>query len=108
MSEPDPLEEFPSLMERARQRDPEAINALVEEYVDHIQAVVQRRLQIDQRPRLRRLFDCSDFVQMVLESFFCKRIHEALLESPKELRAYLAKMAANMVALAERDHLKRQ
>ena len=61
-----------------------------------------------QRPQLRRLFDPRDFVQMVWESFLGKSIHEVLFETPKKLRAYLAKMAANMVAVAERDYLKRQ
>ncbi len=105
MSECELVEQLPALIERARQGNHQAISFIIDQYGAHLLRVVRRRLLSRQRPHLCRLFDWADFVQMVWLDFFHTGIHEVHSADPQQLKSYLSRIAANKVAVAERDYL---
>jgi len=82
-------EEFLDLMQRVQEGDEQAAEELYESYREHILRVVRRRLH---HP-LRNRFDSCDFVQSVWMSFFGRGLEKNQFDSPKELVAFLQKMA---------------
>src|SRR5262249_10786967 len=69
-----------------------------ESYREHILRVVRRRLH---HP-LRNRYDSCDFVQSVWMSFFGRGLDKNQFDSPKELVAFLQKMALFKVVEAYR------
>jgi RNA polymerase sigma factor (sigma-70 family) len=96
-----------ALIRGVRSGDPEAAAELVRLYEPY----VRRAVRIEMRdPRLRRVFDSSDFCQSVLASFFARlALGQFDLERPQQLLRLLATMARNKVASrARRAHITRR
>src|SRR5947208_9384089 len=82
-------EAFLELMQRVQEGDEQAAAELYESYRAHILKVVRRRLH---HP-LRNRFDSYDFVQSVWLSFYEDGLEKTPFDGPKELAAFLQKMA---------------
>jgi DNA-directed RNA polymerase specialized sigma24 family protein len=89
-----PEEQFEQLLVRVRTGDSEALGMLFERYRQPVQMVVRRLL----RASLRRRYDSADFVQSVWLSFVQIAQEKYEFESPKDLVAFLARLAYNKVA----------
>ncbi len=94
--------EFADLMQRVQQGSEEAARQLHENYGRFILAAVRKRL--DQR--LRSKFDSTDFVQDVWVSFFADVPDQYTFSSPKDLVAFLTRMAARKVAQTQRKRFQ--
>ncbi|MBI1916874.1 MAG: sigma-70 family RNA polymerase sigma factor [Planctomycetes bacterium] len=95
-------EEFLDLMRRVQEGDEQAAEELYESYRANILRVVRRRLH---HP-LRNRFDSCDFVQSVWMSFYGRGLEKTPFESPKELAAFLQKMALFKVVQACRKGMQ--
>jgi RNA polymerase sigma factor (sigma-70 family) len=84
------------LIDRVRAGDPAAAAELVRLYEPY----VRRAVRVEMRdPRLRRVFDSTDFCQSVLASFFVRLAHgQYQLDRPEQLSRLLATMVRNKVA----------
>src|SRR5262249_328502 len=84
------------LIRSVRSGDPQAAAELVRLYESYI----RRAVRVEMRdPRLRRVFDSSDFCQSVLASFFARlALGQYELDRPARLLRLLATMARNKVA----------
>jgi RNA polymerase sigma factor (sigma-70 family) len=100
MSEMQP--DFQLLMEQVRAGSGEAVRELLDTYGAHILRVVRRRLN----KRLRPKFDSGDFVQAVWASFFASGLEKGSFDRPEQLAAFLAAVAGNKVADANRQRLR--
>jgi RNA polymerase sigma factor (sigma-70 family) len=89
------------LVEQARRGSQFAQRQLVEEYGDAVLRVVRRTLN----QRLRTRFDSLDFVQDVWVSFFRNVGSKDLVETPRDLAAFLIGIARNKVVDANRQQL---
>jgi RNA polymerase sigma factor (sigma-70 family) len=96
--------DFASLMEQVQAGCPDAARKLHEVYGEHILKAVRRRLHA----KLRSKYDSLDFVQDVWASFFTAIPQKHKFSEPKDLIAFLSRMAANKVAMAVRQRLVRQ
>lgn len=85
--------EFQELMRRIREGDQQAAWDLLELYGPHLRRVVRCRMHA----KLRSKFDSIDFVQSVWGAFFTDAEKLRKFEQPKDLIAFLAKMARNKV-----------
>ncbi len=96
-------QEFAALIRQAQAGSAEAAEAFAKEFgpalLDHIRKLLQ------QSPRLRRMFDSSDFLQETLISIFCKRFEEELLDCPAALWSYVMKIATNRIRDSQRKYL---
>ena len=95
---------FATLMERVQAGCADAAKELHESYGRHILKAVRRRLH----DRLRSKYDSLDFVQDVWASFFADVPQQHRFAEPKDLVAFLSRMAENKVAQAVRKRLVRQ
>jgi RNA polymerase sigma factor (sigma-70 family) len=94
---------FTELLRRARDGDEEAIQALVTQHAHVIRIAARRGLS--HNPHLNAAFDASDICQTVLKSLFHRlAAGEFDLNSPEDLEALLAQMAANKF----QNHLRRE
>jgi RNA polymerase sigma factor (sigma-70 family) len=85
--------EFHHLMERVQQGNQEAVQELLERYGTPVVRVIRRKLL----KKLRRKYDSTDFAQAVWASFFAVDPMDYRFEHPRELVAYLVRMARNKV-----------
>jgi RNA polymerase sigma factor (sigma-70 family) len=90
------VDELKELIRSVRSGDPEAAAELVRRYEPYI----RRAVRVEMRdPRLRRVFDSSDFCQSVLASFFARvALGQYELDRPERLLRLLGTMARNKVA----------
>ncbi|MBI3410243.1 MAG: sigma-70 family RNA polymerase sigma factor [Planctomycetes bacterium] len=95
---------FATLMERVQAGCADAAMELHESYGRHILKAVRRRLH----NRLRSKYDSLDFVQDVWVSFFADVPQQRRFAEPRDLVAFLSRMAENKVAQAVRKRLVRQ
>src|SRR5437763_11538948 len=93
---------FQELLRQARAGSEEAARAIVERYGKPILMIVRRRLN----RQLRRLYDSTDFTQMVWADFFTRAIKERTFQDPRELVAFLDRLASNKLIDAHRQHLE--
>jgi RNA polymerase sigma factor (sigma-70 family) len=93
-------ETLKKLIDGVRAGVPEAAAELVRLYEPY----VRRAVRVEMRdPRLRRVFDSTDFCQSVLASFFVRLAHgQYELDRPEQLLRLLATMARNKVASRSR------
>jgi RNA polymerase sigma-70 factor (ECF subfamily) len=84
------------LIRRVRSGDPRAATELV----DRFEPYVRRAVRVEMRdPRLRRVFDSSDFCQSVWASFLARlALGQFHVDRPEQLVRLLATMARNKVA----------
>lgn len=87
-------DDFRTLLDACRRREPGAAAELVHRYLPHVQAAVRRRLVVGMRAR----FDSVDFAQDVWLSFFRTAIDRADIGDESSLIAYLSRMARLKVA----------
>ncbi|MBY0458969.1 MAG: hypothetical protein K2V38_16655, partial [Gemmataceae bacterium] len=87
-------DDFRTLLEACRRRDPAATAELVRRYLPHVRAAVRRRLAASMRLR----FDSHDFAQDVWLSFFRAALDRQELADEGGLIAYLSQMARLKVA----------
>ena len=97
-----PKPEFERLMERLRAGEPEAMDELCEQYVEHVHRAVRRRLT----QQLRRQCDSLDLMQDVWVSFIAVPPEQFTFATPEELILFLAKMAANKIFDAFRERFQ--
>jgi RNA polymerase sigma factor (sigma-70 family) len=90
---------FVQLMERARAGDPDAANELFEHFARPIFVVARRMLD----EQLRRRFDSEDVVNAVWASFLAKPFQKNEFRTPRELAAFLMRMAQNQLVEATRS-----
>ncbi|MCE9560779.1 MAG: sigma-70 family RNA polymerase sigma factor [Planctomycetes bacterium] len=84
---------FRDLIQRVRNRDPEAARDLVARYENAIRRVIRIRLR---DPGMRRLLDSTDICQSVLASFFIRTaLGQYELDTPEQLLNLLAAIARN-------------
>ncbi len=95
---------FARMLRRVREGSEEAMLELVEKYGHYVFRVVRRRLN----RAMRSKFDSGDFVQAVWASFFENRAELVQFTSPRELVAYLGRIAQNKVVDENRRRLMRQ
>ena len=87
---------FHVLIQRIRDRDPQAAQELVSEYEQAIRRVVRIHLRDS---RLRRVLDSLDVCQSVLATFFVRTaLGQYELETPDQLIRLLAVITRNKVA----------
>jgi RNA polymerase sigma-70 factor (ECF subfamily) len=100
-------DELKDLIRRVRSGDPTAATELVVRFEPY----VRRAVRVEMRdPRLRRVFDSSDFCQSVWASFLARlALGQFNLDRPEQLVRLLATMARNKVASrARRPNLTRE
>jgi RNA polymerase sigma factor (sigma-70 family) len=90
--------EFDDLMRQVRAGSPEAAERLFALYGPAVRGVVRRWLQ---QP-LRRHFDSADLEQSVWASFFHSSAERCSFDTPKDLIAFLSRVAYNKVVDATR------
>ncbi len=86
-------QEFRQLMDRVRQRDPQAIRELLESFSPIVVAAVRRSLTAE----TRRDFDSSDFAQIVWGSVLTDLQRIESIDSPQRLAKLLIKIARHKV-----------
>jgi RNA polymerase sigma-70 factor (ECF subfamily) len=91
------------LVKRALEGNKEAAEEVFTVYGSHILCAVRRSMH----PRLRTLFDSSDFAQDVWASFFADSPDQHNFDSPEQLIAFLSSMARYKVIDAARSRLGR-
>jgi len=91
--------DFKTLLEGARQGDPDALRVLYERYSDSVRRVIRRRLP----SRLRRRYDSTDFLQSVWTSFVQLPLNNYQFSRPQDLVSFLSRMASNKVIDAGRE-----
>jgi RNA polymerase sigma factor (sigma-70 family) len=97
VSEADELKE---LIGRVRSGDARAAAELVRRYEPYVRRAVRVEIR---DPRLRRVYDSSDFCQSVLASFFARlALGQFELDQPAQLVRLLVTMARNKVAYRAR------
>jgi RNA polymerase sigma factor (sigma-70 family) len=94
--------EFNVLMDRLATGCPDAPTELFEHYGKHVRKIVRFHLG----RRLRREFDSLDFTQEVWTSFFAQAHDRERFAGPKELAAFLARIARNKIADRIRDRVR--
>jgi RNA polymerase sigma-70 factor (ECF subfamily) len=88
-------QDFPTVLERARRGDVEAMTRLIEEYEPQVRRVAHRRLG----PALRASFDSSDLVQSVHRSLLlCLRRNKFTFNGPQDLVALAVTMVKRKAA----------
>lgn len=85
--------DFHSLVAQIQGGSTEAMATLVERHAEVIHRVVRRRLHA----QMRSQFDTCDFAQIVWASFFASLDKLADFVNPRQLEAYLARMAEHKV-----------
>lgn len=95
--------DFANLMKKVQAGCPEAAEQLHATYGQHILRAVRRKLH----PKLRSKFDSIDFVQDVWASFFADVPQNYTFAEPRDLVAFLIRLAKNKVAQAVRTRLIR-
>lgn len=96
----DPRDEFDDLLRRVRDGSDQAMRELVENYGPHLMYAIRRKLN----PRLRSLFDSTDFAQSVWASFYAGRKNWKF-DHPDALVALLHRLARGKLTDAVRQHL---
>ena len=98
---PEPNEEFQELMRRVVERSDGAARELLQRYEPYLLFAIRRRLN----RRMRSKFDSLDFAQDVWASFFTSPAEGRTFQSPRDLAAFLARVARNKVIDAVRQRL---
>jgi RNA polymerase sigma-70 factor (ECF subfamily) len=96
--------DFKKLLQEIQEGSEEAARAFLDKYGKYILRVIRRRLA----KRLRSKFDSSDFLQDVCASFFRDPPPPEAFNEREALLAFLAQMARNKVAQANRQRLERR
>jgi RNA polymerase sigma-70 factor (ECF subfamily) len=99
----DTPQEFQALLQRLREGDPAAAQALLDRYGPLVLSVVRRMLH----RKMRSKYDSQDFVQDVWASFFTRPAGEQPEPQPAAFAAFLARMARNKVIDAYRKGARR-
>jgi DNA-directed RNA polymerase specialized sigma24 family protein len=86
-------EEFQALLQRVRDGCPQAAHDLVLAYDAQLRYRVRKRLG---QP-LRRIVDSTDVVQAAWMRFFEGLDHARRIDDPKQLMAFLSKIADNLL-----------
>jgi RNA polymerase sigma-70 factor (ECF subfamily) len=94
-------DEFHGLMQRVMKGSEEAARELFREYGPYLIVAIRRHLT----KRMRSKFDSLDFAQDVWASFFAESRDLRAFTSPKELVAFLGKLARNKIVDARRHRL---
>jgi RNA polymerase sigma factor (sigma-70 family) len=96
--------ELERLLERASEGCPEAGQLLFEHWGPHFLRVIRHKL--NQTPRLRSVFDSTDFLQEVRTTLFLNRGQGVPFDSPEDFVAFLTRVAVNKVRAAQRKYLQ--
>ncbi len=97
-------ESFESLLERARSGSEEALAHLVDRFSPSVYRSIRRSLMRS----LRRNTDSDDIAQSVWRSFFANRDKHLLMESPDQMKGFLARMAAHKAIDRGRQYIAQQ
>jgi len=95
---------FDSLLALARSGSEEALTILVNRFSPHVYRSIRRSLI----RKMRRATDSDDIAQSVWRSFFANRDKHLAIESPAQLRGFLARMAAHKAIDRGREFQSRQ
>jgi len=95
----EPLDNFQSLIELARQGNAKACQRLYDDYAEHVLRVVRRKMS----QQLRTIYDSADITQNVWKSFFCHMLPNRTFETPAQLLQFLVGMAQHKVQKADRE-----
>ena len=89
-------QQFRELIQRVRDRDPEAARELILRYESAIRRVIRIRMR---DAGMRRLLDSTDICQSVMASFFIRTaLGQYELDSPQQLVGLLTAIARNKLA----------
>jgi DNA-directed RNA polymerase specialized sigma24 family protein len=102
-AEPLPLED---LLRRAREGSPEAAQELFDTWVPCLLRVIRHKL--NQTPRLRTIFDSSDFLQEARTVLHKARKEGKVFESVPTFVAFLKAVTLNKVREFQRQYLRTQ
>jgi RNA polymerase sigma factor (sigma-70 family) len=100
-------QEFQSLLQRARNGDPEACNELYRRFRDPVERVVRRHLEVRLRP-VQTHYSWEDCLQSAWTEVFAGSLIQADFASPTKMVAFILEVTRHNLCKVLRRHLHTQ